>query len=225
MNSSERSGFIETSRTNMTASELRNMENPISITWINDFLFCPVSIYFHGMYDGVDPMLYKEDAQLRGSYAHRSIDEGTSYDDDIISGIYVSSERYDLIGRIDRFRASTGTLVEAKRHIEKIHEGYVMQLYAQCFCMEESGYDVHGLALYDIERKKSHPVAMPCDDPEMLERFESTLQTMRFFDVGSFDDVDASKCAGCIYKEICAFSVGSNGERDVGSLPFDHESR
>lgn len=26
------------------------MENPILITWLNDFIFCPVSIYFHSLY-------------------------------------------------------------------------------------------------------------------------------------------------------------------------------
>lgn len=46
------------------------MENPISITKLNDFVFCPVSIYFHGLYDGVERNLYQGKSQINGTKSH-----------------------------------------------------------------------------------------------------------------------------------------------------------
>lgn len=50
------------------------MENPISITMINDFVFCPVSIYFHSLYDGVERNLYQDKSQINGTKSHETID-------------------------------------------------------------------------------------------------------------------------------------------------------
>lgn len=43
------------------------MENPISISMLNDFVFCPVSIYFHNLYQGVEKNLYQGKSQINGS--------------------------------------------------------------------------------------------------------------------------------------------------------------
>lgn len=32
-------------------------ENPILITWLNDFVFCPRSIYFHNLYGDKDNLV------------------------------------------------------------------------------------------------------------------------------------------------------------------------
>ena len=50
------------------------MENPISITMLNDFVFCPVSIYFHNLYQGVEKNLYQGKSQINGTKAHETID-------------------------------------------------------------------------------------------------------------------------------------------------------
>lgn len=34
-------------------------ETPINITALNDFIFCPLSIYFHLLYDDIDKMTCK----------------------------------------------------------------------------------------------------------------------------------------------------------------------
>ena len=43
------------------------MENPISISMLNDFVFCPVSIYFQNLYQGVEKNLYQGKSQINGS--------------------------------------------------------------------------------------------------------------------------------------------------------------
>lgn len=41
------------------------MDESILITELNDFIFCPVSIYFHRLYGNMDTMLYQTEAQIR----------------------------------------------------------------------------------------------------------------------------------------------------------------
>ena len=50
------------------------MENTISISTLNDFIFCPYSIYLHNVYMDTDEGLYHAIPQTRGKIAHQSID-------------------------------------------------------------------------------------------------------------------------------------------------------
>lgn len=183
------------------------MEELIAITTINDFMFCPASIFFHGMYDGVEGLLYKESPQLLGTKAHRHIDNGTDYSKDIVSGIAVYSEQFGLIGKIDRYRISTRTLTECKRSIPQLYDGYVFQLYAQYFGILEAGFSIDRICLYDIKHNRTHPVALPEDNPRMMDEFIRTLDAMRNFDLSTFSPHNASKCRSCIYADICTWSL------------------
>lgn len=49
------------------------MEETIIISYLNDFIFCPVSIYFHKLYGNRDKMLYQSEYQLNGTDAHKKI--------------------------------------------------------------------------------------------------------------------------------------------------------
>lgn len=51
-------------------------EEPILITNLNDFIFCPVSIFFHNLDEDTDVYLYQDAAQLNGSAAHEKSDTG-----------------------------------------------------------------------------------------------------------------------------------------------------
>ena len=52
------------------------VEDYIQISKINDFLFCPKSIYFHGIYESFDERNYHEVAQSRGKIRHEIIEGG-----------------------------------------------------------------------------------------------------------------------------------------------------
>ena len=53
------------------------MEAYLTITQINDFIFCPRSIYFSGIYrNTADTQLYHQTPQLLGNAAHAAIDAG-----------------------------------------------------------------------------------------------------------------------------------------------------
>ncbi len=51
------------------------MESYITLSFLNDFIFCPRSIYFHQLYSNFTETVYKQQPQIKGTAAHQSIDE------------------------------------------------------------------------------------------------------------------------------------------------------
>jgi CRISPR-associated protein Cas4 len=51
------------------------MEDNIKISNLNDFIFCPRSIYFHNLYSQFDESMYHEKYQSKGKKAHKNIDK------------------------------------------------------------------------------------------------------------------------------------------------------
>ena len=50
------------------------MEDYVLISWINDFIFCPASIYYHNLYEDTDKIIYTDLPQQKGTeYIPRSI--------------------------------------------------------------------------------------------------------------------------------------------------------
>lgn len=49
----------------------------MAITQLNDFVFCPASIYFHNLYGNEETRLYQRTDQVAGKASHSSVDEGT----------------------------------------------------------------------------------------------------------------------------------------------------
>lgn len=163
------------------------MNETILITELNDFIFCPASIYFHKLYGNRDVMTYQNKAQINGTHAHKSIDNGTfSSEKKIMMAIDVYSEKYDLIGKIDMFDISIGLLRERKKKIVRIYDGYIFQVYAQFFALTEMGYKVNKIELYSMDDNKKYNIELPMNDVEMLKKFETTIKEMRSFSMDSF---------------------------------------
>ena len=53
------------------------MEETILISYLNDFIFCPISIYFHKLYGKLNKTLYQSEDQINGTNAHKAIDNKT----------------------------------------------------------------------------------------------------------------------------------------------------
>lgn len=184
------------------------METTILISKINDFIFCPVSIYFHLLDEDTEKILYQTEYQLNGSKAHECIDKKTYSDKkDVLQGIDVYSERFNISGKIDIFDITTGTLTERKNKINTIYDGYVFQVYAEYFCLKEMGYDVRTIRLYSISDNKSYVLKKPEEDEVMLKKFLFTLDAMEKFKFDSFKADNINKCEKCIYENLCSFSL------------------
>lgn len=179
-------------------------DDAILITQLNDFIFCPASIYFHQLYGGMDNILFQDKPQIDGKNAHRTVDNAQySTKKDVLQGISVYSEKYNLMGKIDLYDIGTETLIERKKKIKTIYDGYVFQIYAQYFGLIDMGYKVNKLFLYSMDDNKKYPILLPYENQEMLNKFEQTILDMRNFDLNSFTQTNSVKCEHCIYAAAC----------------------
>lgn len=180
------------------------MEEYISISYLNDFIFCPYSIYFHSLYNNFEEKSFQTKVQVKGKETHESIDKGYySRSLDIITSKFVLSEKYKLCGRIDVYNKKTKTLVERKRKITTIFDGYIMQLYAQYFCLKEEGYEVENLELYSYLDNKKYKVDLPEIDNNAYQNFLMLLKEIEEFNLNMKKEINPNKCKRCIYINMC----------------------
>lgn len=179
------------------------MEPYIQISKINDFIFCPKSLYLHSIYDCFTFKIYHRSAQIKGKIKHENIDtQKYSTAKKYLQGLEIYSEKYTLAGKIDVYDKEKKILIERKNKIKKIYDGYRYQLYAQYFCMIEMGYEVENLFLHSLSDNKRYEVGLP-NDQEVGE-FEKVIKQIKNFDLtkDSFDR-NPAKCAQCVYRELC----------------------
>lgn len=180
------------------------MDDAIIISNINDFVFCPASIYFHNLYGSRDTFTYQNASQINGSHAHEAVDQGRySSKKNILTAIEVYSETYNIVGKIDIYDKEKKHLIERKRQIKTIFDGYIFQVYAQYFAMREMGYEIEKIFLYSMADNKKYPVAIPQKGDKMLQKFEDVLAEIRGFSLDSFVQDNAEKCRNCIYEPAC----------------------
>ncbi len=179
------------------------MESYLPISFLNDFIFCPKSIYYHNLYGKYNKAVYQDKPQVVGTLNHERIDSKTySTQKKYLQGLEVFSEKYQLCGKIDVYDAESKSLIERKTKIKTIYDGYRYQLYAQYFCMVEMGYTVEHLYLHSLEDNKRYSVAIP--DVSETKIFEALLQAITAFDVFApgFSQ-NPQKCERCIYNNLC----------------------
>lgn len=175
----------------------------IQISKINDFVFCPYSIYLHGIYESFDQKVYHEEFQTEGKLNHERIEKGEySTEKSILQAITVVSLEWGVIGKIDIFDTRTGELIERKTKIKKIYDGYRYQLYCQLLALREAGFVVKKLTVRSLKDNKKFDVSLP--DEEELKKLRYTLYRMRSFMPGRFGKYkNPNKCTRCIYANLC----------------------
>ncbi|MBI5004311.1 type V CRISPR-associated protein Cas4 [Candidatus Kaiserbacteria bacterium] len=174
------------------------MEPYIKISNINDFLYCPVSIYLHNLYEGFNTKTYHQTPQIVGRANHAHLDDDTySTARRFIGGMEVYSERLAVAGRIDLYDADKKHLIERKTRIKEIRDGYRYQLYAQYYCMIEMGYEIDKLFLHSLEDNKRYEIPIPGEAEKT--RFEQVLADMRAFDMSAVHGHSCIRCEESIY--------------------------
>ena len=180
------------------------MYEEILITQLNDFIFCPASIYFHMLYGETERILYQSDSQINGTNAHKAIDSSTySSKKNIFTGMDVYCEEYGLVGKIDIYDIDRERLTERKRTIKKIYDGYVFQVYAQCLAMREMGYSVKEIVMHSITDNKNYQIPLPENDDVMFGKFKSIISEIHHFKLEQFKQTSIEKCKHCIYEPAC----------------------
>ncbi len=184
------------------------MEETILISWLNDFIFCPISIYFHNLYGALNKALYQSSYQLNGTKAHQCIDNGTYSDKKtVLQGISVYSQELGIQGKIDVFDIEKGLLTERKNQIVKIYDGYIYQLYAQYYALTEMGYKVKKIRFHSIKDNKNYDIKLPEEDKETDKKFKELIAKMHNFDMEKYTPTNAEKCNKCIYEPSCDRSL------------------
>lgn len=180
------------------------MTDAIAISKLNDFIFCPKSLYFRDLYDSFDSSVFDSKFQTNGRDKHKTIDTKTfASKTKTIQSLSVYCSKYNLVGKIDIYNPITKTLIERKAKVKEVYDGYRYQLFAQYFAMIEMGYEINSLEIRSIEDNKKYVIELP--EGEWLTKFESLVQDIknyRFEDHQNHFEIP-SKCANCIYKTLC----------------------
>ncbi len=175
------------------------MTDAIPISWLNDYIFDPKSIYFHNILADFDIINYHQKPQILGNIAHESLDKQTYTNSKqylIDKSIY--SEEFNLVGKIDIFDIQTKTLIERKKKIHKLYQGQIYQLWAQYYCMLEMGYEINHLKIYSISDNKNYLINIPTiEDKLIFSEFIIQLQN----DSNYHGSSNQAKNTTSIYKE------------------------
>ena len=185
------------------------MDDYIPISTLNDFIFCPYSIYLHNVYMDTDEGLYHATPQTNGRIVHETIDpkKASNRADDLLS-LPIMSEEFGVMGKIDIYKGKERRLIERKYQLRNIYQGQIYQLWAQYLCMKEMGYDIESLAFYEISTNKMIPIEIPSDS--QIEEFKSFLDTFRNYDPSQSLHVNENKCKHCVYCNLCDKMEGEN---------------
>ena len=183
------------------------MENPLNITALNDFIFCPISIYFHNVDGAAEVLTFQDEYQLNGSAIHEKTDSA-QYSDrkNVLQSIFVYSHSLGLYGKIDVYDIDSGILIERKKKIKTIYDGYVFQLYAQYFALLDMGYDVKSIRLYSYDDNKKYDIPLPHENLIMYTKFKRTIEEIKDFSFETFTQTNYQKCKNCIYEPMCSYS-------------------
>jgi len=174
------------------------MESYIPISKINDFLYCPKSLYLHMMYENFDESLFHDKPQTEGKLNHLPIEEKTySTAKRFIIGKEVYSEKYKIMGKIDIYDTETKTLIERKTKIKQIFDGYKYQLYAQYFCFKEMGYKVEKIILRSLSDNKNYEIPIPTQKDEI--EFKKLIDRIYSFNPKELFNHHCPKCDNSIY--------------------------
>lgn len=169
---------------------------------LNDYIFCPYSIYLHNVYMETDESIYHATPQTRGRIAHDTIDTKKASNRSIdLQSLSIISERYGLTGKIDLYKGKEKKLIERKYQLKNIYRGQIYQLWAQYLCMIEMGYEVNSIAFYEISTNKM--ISIPIPSEQDLNEFENFLNQFRSFDLSEDIQTNPNKCRHCIYCNIC----------------------
>lgn len=178
------------------------MEDYISISTLNDFIFCPYSIYLHNVYMDVDEDVYYATPQTKGKIAHEGIDKKTysNRKDDILS-LPIYSDELGVMGKIDLYKQNEKLLIERKYQLKQIYQGQLYQLWAQYFCLIEMGYKVEKIAFYEISTNKMYDIEIPTIENKI--ELKNFICKFKNYNPSELINVNINKCIHCIYCNLC----------------------
>lgn len=180
------------------------MEEYMPISYLNDFIFCPYSLYLHQVFDNNNEEVFSAAPQQAGKAGHSIIDakeENKTQKAKVLKGIYVISHKLGIYGKIDSLHLIENKLVESKYFISTIYKGYYYQVWAQYFALTEMGFKVEEIAFFSIKDRKTYPIALPNDLD--FQELQEHIRKIARFDFEQNIIINPTKCMHCIYASLC----------------------
>lgn len=181
------------------------METFLPITYLNDFVFCPYSVYLHQVFDNNAEDLYSANPQQRGKTAHNDIDvfalDEPIQEKHILKGIYVLSNKLGVYGKIDTLYVEEKRLVESKYEIKMLYRGYYYQLWCHYYALTEMGYSIETIQFYSIKDQRTFEVGIPTEKD--FHELKNHIRKIAWFDFEAEININPEKCKHCIYASLC----------------------
>ena len=178
------------------------METFMPITYLNDFIFCPYSVYLHQVFDNNSEDQYSASPQQIGKSAHSDIDSFEPFESaETLKGIYVISNKLGVYGKIDTLWVKNKKLIESKYEVKTLYQGYYYQIWCQYFALLEMGYEVLELEFYSIKDSKSIAIELPTQ--ANFNELKEHIRKIAWFDFESEIQTNPEKCRRCIYAALC----------------------
>lgn len=178
------------------------MEDYIALSTLNDFIFCPYSIYLHNIYMGADEDVYHATPQTKGKTAHIKVDnKTTSCGTNDIVALPVFSDELGIMGKIDVYKKQEKWLIERKYELKQIFRGQLYQIWGQYFCMTEMGYAIEKMSFYEISTNRMIAIEIPNKfNKDELSKF---IEMFKTYDPTQKIHINTNKCKHCIYCNLC----------------------
>jgi len=182
------------------------MEHYLAITTLNDFIFCPYSIYLHQIYKKSNENVYHSKFQSKGKRLHNFIDN--NQDKNSWKHAFVYSNKLKIYGKIDDYNPASKELIEYKSTIAIAFKGYYYQIWAQYLCLLEMNVTVKKIAFYDFNKQEKIPLEIPSE--ENIKELKNHILKVQFYNFNSPINVNPNKCKHCIYHNLCEKAIFLN---------------
>ncbi len=179
------------------------METFLPLSYLNDFIFCPYSIYLHQVFDNTKEEVYSAQPQQKGKSQHQIKEQIELADNKVkvLSEIYVISNTLGVYGKIDQYYPTEKKLIERKYSITTIYRGYYYQLWSQYIALQEMGFEVKSIYFQTIKNNQTIAVNLPTKRD--IEELKNHIKKIARYDFNQNINVNPEKCKRCIYAALC----------------------
>ena len=180
-------------------------DDPIPISLVANYMFCPRSAWLETVGEHVDS------AQMEhGAYDHRRVDRtDASGDANEYQAVNIRHESWGVTGRLDAVKLTDdGVIIReykatpVKREMI-VTEAMRTQLALQAACLEDMGYRVAGTEIFFTTHHRNMPVELGEDD--YTNARHAVEETRRLIAAGHAPEPleDSPRCLRCSHVGIC----------------------
>ena len=180
-------------------------EDPIPISLVANFMFCPRRAWLEAAGETVDS------AQMaQGTYDHRRVDRAAGASDaDLFQAVNIRHEAWGVSGRLDAARMTDDGVIirEYKatpvKRAMTVTEAMRVQLALQAACLNDMGFRVAGAEIFFTTHHRRVAVDLDDSDYEKARRAVEDVRAMIGSPTAPSPLEDDPRCLRCSHVGIC----------------------